>query len=214
MSKSPFDTLAKKYDAWYDGEGRTAFQTELAALRPFLPGLPKPWLEIGVGSGRFAQALGIEQGIDPSVGLLELARTRGIKVLWGEGEETPYPHGSFGTVFLLTTWAFLVEPSVVLRHIRQLLKPDGRLVNGVLDRQGAWAAGYATKGGQGHPIHRHARFATHAEVRAATESAGFEVIETVSALFDGPGEVTAVEEPRSGFHPGASFVVLVAGRVG
>jgi len=34
-----------------------------------LPNLPGPWLEIGIGSGRFAQALGIETGIDPSIKL-------------------------------------------------------------------------------------------------------------------------------------------------
>jgi len=210
VTESPFDGLARRYDEWYDGKGRVAFQTELAALRPLLPGLPKPWLEIGVGSGRFAEALGIEQGIDPSVELLDLARKRGIEVLWGEGEETPYPHHRFGTVFLLTTWAFLEDRAAVLKHIRQLLKPEGKLVNGYLDREGKWGSGYVEKGKSGHPLHRHARFATFSEVKTDIEAAGFIVTGTWSTLFAGPGESTDVEEPKPGYVPGASFVVLLA----
>lgn len=210
MPESVFDGFASEYDGWYDGKGRAAFQTELAALRPLLSGLPKPWLEIGVGSGRFASELGIEQGIDPSVELLALARKRGIEVLWGEGEETPYPHHSFGTVFLLTTWAFLEDRAAVLKHINRLLKPEGKLVNGYLDREGRWGSGYVEKGKSGHPLLRHARFATFSEVRTDIEAAGFRVTGTWSTLFAGPGELTEVEEPRVGYVPGASFVVVLA----
>jgi len=36
---SPFDALAEKYDSWYDGKGRLAFEVELEAPRPgFVPG--------------------------------------------------------------------------------------------------------------------------------------------------------------------------------
>jgi SAM-dependent methyltransferase len=206
----PFDALAAKYDSWYDGRGRVAFRTELAALRPLLAGLDKPWLEIGVGTGRFAEALGIPQGIDPSAELLKLARARGIDVLWGEGEETAYRAGSFGTVFLLTTWAFLADRAAVLRECRRILKPGGRVVNGFLDRDGAWTRGYVARGQEGHPLFGKARFATHPEVVAEFERAGYRVEKTVSALFLGPGECDRVEEPRAGYVPGASFVVVVA----
>ena len=59
---SPFDELAAEYDAWFDKEGSHIFFNEVKAFQGVLPDLPKPWLEIGVGSGRFAQALGIETG--------------------------------------------------------------------------------------------------------------------------------------------------------
>ena len=57
-----FDSLASDYDAWFDEEGRLIFASEVEALRQALPLLPKPWIEVGVGSGRFAQALGIDIG--------------------------------------------------------------------------------------------------------------------------------------------------------
>ncbi len=212
MEQSPFDELVEQYDSWYDGKGKTAFETELAALRPLLPELPGPWLEVGVGTGRFAQALGIHDGIDLSAGLLARARQRGVKAVLGTGEEMPCESGRLGTVFMLTTWAFLANPGKVLAEINRVLGDGGMLVNGYLDRDGKWGASYVEKGRQGHPLHRHARFAGYAEVTAAMGDAGFRVTKTVSTLLAGPGEATKVEEPRDGFHPGASFVVLVAAR--
>ena len=53
-SFSFFDDLASEYDAWFDKEGSLIFFIELQAFRALLQSLPKPWLEVGVGSGRFA----------------------------------------------------------------------------------------------------------------------------------------------------------------
>lgn len=207
---SPFDSLAEAYDSWYDGKGRLAFEIELAALRPLLAELPKPWLEVGVGTGRFAQALGIPLGIDPSPALLAKARQRGIEALYGEGEELVFRAAGFGTVFLLTTWEFLTDPLKVLRECRRVLASGGMLVNAYLDRDGKWGRSYVEKAKAGHVLFSHARFDTYEDVRRLTEQAGFDVTKTVSTLFQGPGETVVVEEPRPGFVSGASFVVLVA----
>ena len=55
---SPFDDLASDYDAWFEREGKLIFTIEVRAFQQVLPSLPKPWLEVGVGSGRFAQVSG------------------------------------------------------------------------------------------------------------------------------------------------------------
>jgi SAM-dependent methyltransferase len=172
---SPVEAQADKYDSWYDGKGRMAFEIELAALRPLLAELPKPWLEVGVGTGRFAQALGIPLGIDPSPALLEKARQRGIEVLYGEGEEPVFRAGSFGTVFLLTTWEFLHDPLKVLRECRRVLKPGGRLVNAYLDRDGKWGQSYVERGRQGRALFSQAHFDAYSDVKRLTEQAGFVV---------------------------------------
>jgi len=54
---SLFDSLAPEYDAWFEQEGKLIFDIEVRAFQEVLPLLPRPWLEVGVGSGRFAQAL-------------------------------------------------------------------------------------------------------------------------------------------------------------
>ncbi|MEO0067788.1 MAG: class I SAM-dependent methyltransferase [candidate division WOR-3 bacterium] len=210
MSENRFDELAEKYDSWYDTKGRLAFAIELAALRPLLKNLPHPWLELGVGTGRFAQALGIKKGVDPSVRLLEFARKRGIEVIKARGENLPFGDSSFGTVFLLTTWEFLNEPEKVLKEIYRVLKPEGMLVNGYLDKSGKWGKSYIEKAKAGHPLFSLARFYNYDEVVRITEGCGFKVVRTVSTLFQGPEETKDLEEPREGFHKGASFVVLLA----
>jgi hypothetical protein len=49
--------------------------------------LKRPSLEIGVGTGRFAEALGIEYGVDISGRALKFAKRR-ITVVKGSGEKT------------------------------------------------------------------------------------------------------------------------------
>ncbi len=99
-----------EFDAWFEEEGKLIFDIEIKALREVLPILSKPWLEVGVGSGRFAQALGIEIGIDPSVKLLEMAQGRGITVLRAKGEERYFNEETFGAVFLIMTLCFVDSP--------------------------------------------------------------------------------------------------------
>lgn len=188
MENAPFDDWAEKYDSWYDSKGKLPFAIELAALRPLLADLPQPYLEVGVGTGRFAQTLGIKMGVDPSAELLEFARRRGIEVMQASGENLPFPDGSFGTVFLLTTWEFLKEPERVLKEICRVLKSEGMLVNGYLDRDGKWGKSYIEKAKAGHPVFRLARFYYYDEVVALTQQAGFKIVRTVSTLFQGPDE--------------------------
>jgi hypothetical protein len=63
----------RHYDQWHDShEGKELFTLEVE--------------EIGVGTGRFAEALGIDLGVDPSAGALEFAVKLGIRVLHGKDE--------------------------------------------------------------------------------------------------------------------------------
>ncbi|MFO7835649.1 MAG: hypothetical protein R6V83_03270 [Candidatus Thorarchaeota archaeon] len=106
-SYSPFDRLAERYDDWFEDDGRLIFSTEVKAFYTLLPMLPEPWLEIGVGSGRFAKALGIRLGIDPSGKLLEMAKQRGIDVILARGEDGVFRNETLGTVFMIVTICFL-----------------------------------------------------------------------------------------------------------
>jgi ubiquinone/menaquinone biosynthesis C-methylase UbiE len=71
-----FDQYAKSYDQWYERPfGSSAFGLEVACLKRVIGSFSLS-LEVGVGSGRFAQALGVSYGLDPSMELLKLARQR------------------------------------------------------------------------------------------------------------------------------------------
>ncbi len=80
---SIFDRVALRYDQWYEEPfGSSAFALELACLRGLLPPFKRD-LEVGVGTGRFASALGIKFGVDPSQRMLKIAKERGIEVVQG-----------------------------------------------------------------------------------------------------------------------------------
>ncbi len=68
---NPFDSVAADYDAWFDGKGKLVFTIEAQAIGKMLLYLPRPWLEIGVGSGRFAEIMEMEYGLDISIPLLQ-----------------------------------------------------------------------------------------------------------------------------------------------
>ncbi len=55
-----FARLADRYDGWYDSaEGRVIFRDEVACIQLLCPERRGRWVEVGVGAGRFASALGI-----------------------------------------------------------------------------------------------------------------------------------------------------------
>ena len=210
---SPFDSLATAYDAWFEEEGKLIFAIEVKALKEVLTLLPKPWLEVGVGSGRFAQALGIETGIDPSVKLLEMAKRRGITVSRARGEEQFFNKEGLGTVFLIVTLCFADSPIAVLREAHRILKLGGRIVLGMVLRESPWGKSYQIKKLEGHRFYKHATFYSYREVERLLMDSGFNIEKVVSTLFQKPGEVKEMEIPQKDFFIDAGFTVIVAGKM-
>ncbi len=217
---SPFDAAAADYDGWFDGDGKLVFETEVRALEQVLPNLPRPWLEIGSGSGRFTDSLGIDIGIDPSAGLLRLATARGpatdrrAGALRGRGEQLPFADAAFGAVFIIVVLPFVEWPLSVLRETRRVLQPGGKIVLAEIPRTSPWGQLYDAEGKDGHPIYSVASFRSYPELINVVERGGFGLEKIVSTLVQAPGEVSEVEQPQSGLALGAGFVVLVAGKRG
>ena len=209
---SPFDDLSTEYDAWFDKDGSLIFFIEVRAFKSLLPSLPKPWLEIGVGSGRFAQALGIETGVDPSIELVEMARRRGVIAFLGWGEQELFDEELFGTVFLVVTLCFLGSPLKVLKEAKRILMPGGKIVLGLVLKESPWGQFYQLKKAQGHRFYKFATFYTYDEVLALLEQAGFSTEKVVSMLFQKPNKVQHVEKPKEGYFPDAGFTIIVAGK--
>jgi len=175
--------------------------------------LPKPWLEIGVGSGRFAQALGIETGINPSAKLLKMAERRRITVFRARGEERSFDKETFGAVFLILTLCFVDSPIAVLREAHRILKPEGKIVLGLMLRESHCGKSYQIKKQEGHHFYRHATFYNYQEVERLFMDSGFSIEKVVSTLFQKLCEVKELEPPKEGFFIDAGFTVIVAGKI-
>jgi SAM-dependent methyltransferase len=209
-SDSPFNSLASAYDAWFEDEGRLIFAIEVKAFRTVLSLLPKPWLEVGVGSGRFAQVLGIENGIDPSVKLLEMATSRGIRTFLARGEDHFFNKETLGTVFLIATLCFVDSPIAVLHEAHRILKLEGKIVLGLVLRESPWGKFYQIKKQEGHLFYKYATFYSYQEVEKLITYSGFIIDKVISTLFQKPSEVKGMEAPQVGFSVYAGFTVIVA----
>ena len=209
---TPFEERAAQYDAWYDSpKGRVLLAIEVACLRPLLGEFPRPYLEVGVGTGRFAQALDIEYGIDPSLPALDVARARGIDVRQAVGERIPFDDASFGGILMAFTLCFVKDAAGVVREVGRVLTPGGGLVLGLLLRGTPWAESYARRSREGHPVYRDAHFHSKHEVENLLEEGGFRVVRYRSTLFQLPGlEAYDIEEAVEGYAGDAGFVGLAA----
>ena len=205
---NPFGKLAKEYDRWFDSpRGRAIFEAELGCLRELMPGQAGRWLEVGVGTGRFAEALGIEEGVDPSRPMLELARRRGLQVKRGHGEELPYANAFFDGVLMVVTVCFLSDPGKAFAECRRVLKVDGCLVVGLVPADSPWGESYAQRGREGHPLYGTARFHTCNQVTGLLQTAGFVRQSAISSLLSSPS-VPVDGARQSGVVAGAGFVAL------
>ncbi len=214
MGVSIFEGLAQRYDGWYEGAlGRVIFPIEVECLRPLLSGLPKPHLEVGIGTGRFAQALDVEVGLDPARSMLRLARQRGLSVLQGLGERLPFPDETLGAVLLVVTLCFVDDPLLVLRESARVVRPGGAVVLGLMLRESPWVEVYLEKGRRGHPFYTVAHFYRLGEVEEMLKSAGLQIRRYRSALCQAPSGIPSPEPPLEGYIPEAGFTCLLASKV-
>lgn len=202
-----FDKLALKYDRWFE-ENRAAYEAEVSAIKSLLP--PRgAGLEIGVGTGRFAVPFNIKVGVEPAKAMADIARKRGITVYEALAEDLPFEDELFDFVLLVTVICFLKNPVVVLKEARRVLKPGGKMVIGMLDRESPLGKIYDLRKSE-DDFYREAHFYSSAEVLKWLEKLKFDHIDarqTIFALSDSEPEVQPVREGT-----GEGLFVAVAAR--
>ncbi len=199
----PFNDHLDRYEAWFSRHD-LAYMSELQAVREMLP--PGRALEVGVGSGRFAVPLGISAGVDPSTAMRKLARERGVDAVDGVAEDLPYLDGTFDTVLMVTTICFLDDVPRSLREAYRVLRPEGHLVIGFIDRESSVGRDYEARRAES-VFYREATFSSTLELAAAIRAAGFCDLRFRQTVFGSLREVTAVQSSRPGHGVGAFVVV-------
>jgi len=208
-SHNPFEAASADYDAWFDSaDGRIIFEREVACLRKAMSPTAGRWLEVGVGTGQFAVALGVAEGVDPSPSMRAMAERRGIRAVDAVGECLPYADRSFDGVVMTTTLCFLADPAKSFEQCHRVLKDVGRLVVGLIPADSPWGRLYARKAVQRHPIYSAATFHTPEEVIDLGSGSGFDLHETWSCLLTPPDSLGGKEQPEEGIVPEAGFVAM------
>lgn len=206
-----FQRYAERYEAWFDtARGWALFESEAQCLRRVSLGLPRPWLEVGVGTGRFARALGVDVGVDPAARVLRYAAARSVPVAGALGEALPFADASFGAVFIVVTICFSQDPAGLFREARRVLRKGGGMVLGIVPAGSPWGRFYRAKAKAGHSFYAAARFFSPEELDRLARQAGLHRRGAASTLFQDPQhEAIEVEPARAGVAPDAGFASLL-----
>jgi SAM-dependent methyltransferase len=197
---SEFQTEATDYDDWFDRHP-ALFQSELAAIRMLIPSFQKG-VEIGVGTGRFAAALGIWHGLEPLDDYAEIAHSRGIEVAKGVAEQMPYTDASFDLALMVTVDCFLDDLPKAFAEAHRVLKPGGSFVVAFLDKNGAFVKKYERSGS---PSYQNSHFHGPTEIMGWMTAAGFLDFRFAQTLFS--DDPASPEAPRTGVGEGSFAVV-------
>lgn len=209
-SKTLFDTVADDYDAWFDSpRGRAVFTAEKRCLERLIPQKRDQWLEVGVGSGRFASALGVPYGVDPSNQMLKKAEERDIDTRLGTAEDLPYGNNSMRGVLMVTTACFLSELEQALREIARVLISNGTLLIGTIPAESPWGEQYRRKAESGHRIYSRATFHTCNNILETTIKAGFTLQRASSTLLSPPDQPEIDDTILDGIRSDCGFVAML-----
>jgi len=203
--KNPYEAHYAEYDKWFD-DFPTVFASEVRAIELVLPP-PGDWIEIGVGTGRFALALGIRIGVEPCEQMAALARSRGIEVIAGRVEALPLGDACVDAVFLITVLCYVRVLAQALEEVHRVLRPGGYAIIATVPRTSPIGKMYAAAGPE-DPFFHGAILRSPQELAEGMRKVCLSVDRTSQTLFDSIDRANdRVETPREG-HDRGSFVVL------
>ena len=204
----PFEQHAQQYEDWFE-KNRFAYESELKAVKTLLPEGGNG-MEIGVGSGRFAAPLGIKTDIEPSAKMREIARKRGIDAVDGVAEALPFDDARFDFLLMVTTICFLNDIEAALKEAHRVLRPDGCLIIGFIDKDSRLGRLYQMSK-EKSVFYREATFYSVNELVVLLRRAGFGKFRFTQTIFHQPAEMKGIEAVRDGYGEG-SFVAIKAGK--
>ncbi|MDY6787582.1 MAG: class I SAM-dependent methyltransferase [candidate division WOR-3 bacterium] len=199
-----FDKYSDMYEEWFE-ENRYAYLSEIEAVRKLLPDFENG-LEIGAGSGRFAEPLGIKRGVEPSEKMASIARTRGIKITIGQAEDLPFNDNEFNLELMVTSICFLDDIEKSLSESFRTLEKGGHLLIGLIDRESPIGKLYQ-KYKEQNVFYRHATFYSTDEIVSYLKKAGFVNFKFAQTIFRNLNEMDSAEEVKDGYGEG-SFIVI------
>ncbi|MBW4516437.1 MAG: class I SAM-dependent methyltransferase [Timaviella obliquedivisa GSE-PSE-MK23-08B] len=181
-----FEFSAERYGFVY----KVRCKLEASRLLDCCRGLKKDAriLDVGCGDGfhlsllqDFGQKSWRLEGIEPNDRAVEMGRRKGLKIHQGIVQNLDLPQSSYDLAFMIATIEHVDDPTAVLRAVRALLKPGGRLVivtdnTDTLDFQLS-----RTRHWGGYHFPRHWNLFNSATMAAIAQKTGLE-IETLTTI--------------------------------
>ncbi len=193
-----FDRAAFSYDAWYETEkGRQVLSAERRLVNGFLPSIGVG-LEIGAGTGVFAEALSnLRRSVvclDLSREMLARAADRGLPCIIGSADTMPLRGGSLSFAYMVTVIEFLGDPVASLKEASRITGRDAPIVALFINRESDWGELYTAMAEKGDPIFSHAHLYTLDEVEEITRRTGLKRNGALGTLTESPTSSEAGDE--------------------
>ncbi|MBI5238069.1 MAG: class I SAM-dependent methyltransferase [Deltaproteobacteria bacterium] len=186
------------YDSWYKTPlGKTSHRLEKDLIFSLLDVKKgEKALDLGSGTGIYSIELAKKgsdvSAVDSSQDMLGFAKARSMKqkhnitFIRAYAKRLPFKNASFDLIVSVCSLCFVKNPQRALKEAARVLKPDGRFVAAVLNKNSPWAVIRRAKGLFRETIYSQARFMSPAELEKLLADAGFRVIDVKTCLFFPP----------------------------
>lgn len=192
------------YDEWFD-HYPYAYKSELNLIKSLLTDFEKG-LEVGIGTGRFAEKLKIRIGVETSPAMAEAARKRGIRVVEGKAESLPFENNRFDFVLMLNVICFLNDLERALQESYRVLEAGGFLILGFIDGKSPIGPSYQESRFRGL-ICREPWFYSVWEISYLLTKTGFENLAYAQTIFTPFQKMTQADRVKKGFGEGAVIAI-------
>ncbi|OGP30800.1 MAG: hypothetical protein A2073_05065 [Deltaproteobacteria bacterium GWC2_42_11] len=181
-----------KYNAWYETPlGSLCDKLEKDAI--FTLFKPKGFvLDIGCGTGNYTYEIkkrgGKAIGMDTDFYMVLFAKDKaivsGTKPLFivGNAEVMPFKEKVFDGVLEVASLCFIQHPEKTIKEMHRILKPEGIIAIGELNRLSYWAFLRRTKGWFKETVYKHARFFSIRTLTEMLHETGFKDLQRSSCL--------------------------------
>lgn len=186
-----FDSIASRYDSWYETEfGKYADRLEKKLVRELLGNISgKRILEIGCGTGNYAVEFskGSELYIclDISKEMLKLARSKTkncneIHLIRGDGRFLPIKKESIDVIIIITMLEFVDDIVPVIKESKRVLKENGKLIIGILNKYSLYILFEILKGNR---TYKNAKIRTIYEIMRFLKEENVRILKWGSTIF-------------------------------
>jgi len=207
MKNSVFEENSVAYDEWFKAYPYV-FESEVEAVRAALPTGNIRGIEVGLGTGRFSEALGIKEGVEPIFEMRKFAYKRGIDVMDAVAERLPYKDLQFDFVLMVSCISYFHQLHPAFKEAQRVLKNNGVLIIGFIDKNSLIGKNYELKKKES-TFYKQAKFYSVERVTDEIRNAGFKDLVYTQTLFEELDLVNKMEPAISGYGDG-SFVVIRA----
>ena len=173
-----YHSNSKEYDNWFE-ENHLIYASELEAIKALLPSKIENGIELGGGTGRFAEQLGIKIGLEPSLNMAEKAQERGVEVIQGFIEDMSFKDNSFS--FALMD-CYLEDLAAAFHEVHRIVEDGGFLLIGFIDADTPLGRIYQ-KNKSKSIFYRDANFHSRDGIRSALKDAGFKITGEKQTIF-------------------------------